>query len=1048
MPSSSFARSIASLDDDDIIACTGAAVWARGLAAYRAGKVVETKWEDGDRLVGRVRDGALTYKTRIVPQPARPGISCACPIGVDCAHGVATVIACREDLRGRALAEEAPWKRALATMIGTAASGGEPLGLLVDAHDPSAPIWLKPLRRGTRTAWTDKRAGWPDLTNTRWESVTEGINPTHLSLMREAYRRSREGGAWRSRGEVSLESLGDGAFDWLRRLQRAGVALWAGMDPLTPLELEHTTWDVDLDASLGPDALTLRAVARDGDRVERLPRIAVEPRLLVSKGGTALARVNGVSLLDALPEGGAVDVPVADLAEFRASWLPGLRRRAHVVSLDSTFADVEGARAAIVATVRLEGGDRVAVRWWAEYDFGAAPSRVPLAGAMASDPGLASRAERIDALGAPLSGDGLWRPVPSTARIPAWRAPAFLDAAVGALADAGVVWDIADEVRRIRVDDDGMRVTAVVDDSGTDWFGLRLEVTVAGAAIAMEDVLAALARGEDHVLVDGTWVALDGERVERLRALLAEAAVLTDSDAGSPRISAAQAGLWGALSESADHVRASERWRRAVGLLLDGTDGPSGAGLAVSPALTARLRPYQRAGHDWLTARAGAGLGGVLADDMGLGKTVQLLSAVHSLRDADPEAPPVLVVAPTSVLGAWEEEARRFAPDLDARVVAGTARRRGTSVAEECAGAHLVITSYTIARLEAGQWAAQEFSGLVVDEAQTVKNPRTAVHAALAAVRAPWCFAVTGTPVENSVADLWSVLALACPGLLPRWEVFNERIRKPVESGRDPAALDRLRRLIAPFVLRRTKEEVAPDLPDKVETLARVELGEEHRHIYEQHLTRERARALSLMEDFPRNRMDVLASITRLRQLALDPALVDGAYAHVGSAKTEYLVGQLVQIVPRGHQALVFSQFTSFLARIRRALERRGITVAQLDGATRGRARVIERFRSGAASVFLISLKAGGTGLTLTEADYVYVMDPWWNPAAEAQAVDRAHRIGQSKKVNVYRLVADDTIEAKVVELQDRKRRLVSKVVDGAAAGASLGAEDLRALLE
>lgn len=258
----------------------------------------------------------------------------------------------------------------------------------------------------------------------------------------------------------------------------------------------------------------------------------------------------------------------------------------------------------------------------------------------------------------------------------------------------------------------------------------------------------------------------------------------------------------------------------------------------------------------------------------------------------------------------------------------------------------------------------------------------------------------------------------------------------------------RLTSYVAPFILRRTKEEVATDLPDKIVDVVRVDLGKEHRHIYDQYLTRERARILDLLADPEANRISVLASMTRLRQLALDPALVDESYAHVGSAKVEYVADRLDEIVPGGHRALVFSQFTSFLARIRRVLERRGISVVQLDGSTRNREEVVERFRSGQASVFLISLKAGGSGLTLTEADYVYVMDPWWNPAAEEQAIDRAHRIGQTKKVNVYRLVATDTIEAKVVELQDRKRRLISSVMSGTGAGASLSVADLRGLLD
>ena len=226
----------------------------------------------------------------------------------------------------------------------------------------------------------------------------------------------------------------------------------------------------------------------------------------------------------------------------------------------------------------------------------------------------------------------------------------------------------------------------------------------------------------------------------------------------------------------------------------------------------------------------------------------------------------------------------------------------------------------------------------------------------------------------------------------------------------------------------------------------RVELGKEHRRIYDQYLARERARILDLLAEPDANRMSVLASITRLRQLALDPALVEDSYAHVGSAKVEYVADRLDEIVPLGHRALIFSQFTSFLARIRHVLERRGVSVVQLDGSTRNREEGVERFRSGVSQVFLISLKAGGSGLTLTEADYVYIMDPWWNPAAEEQAIDRAHRIGQTKKVNVYRLVAADTIEAKVVELQDRKRRLISSVMNGTGS-APLSVADVRGLL-
>ena len=432
---------------------------------------------------------------------------------------------------------------------------------------------------------------------------------------------------------------------------------------------------------------------------------------------------------------------------------------------------------------------------------------------------------------------------------------------------------------------------------------------------------------------------------------------------------------------------------------------------------------------------------------MGLGKTVQILSAIAALRAAEVGSGPVLVVAPTSVVGVWAEQAATFTPGLRVRCVAETAARRGTTIREEAEACDIVVTSYTLVRLEAEQWREVALSGVVIDEAQAVKNPRTATYRALRDMDAPWRLAVSGTPIENSLGDLWSLLSLTCPGLLPPWEAFTQKVRRPIEGG-DPDMLARLTSYVAPFILRRTKEQVATDLPDKIVDVVRVDLGKDHRHIYDQYLARERARILDLLVDPDANRMSVLASITRLRQLALDPALVEESYIHVGSAKVEYVADRLDEIVPLGHRALIFSQFTSFLARIRHVLERRGVSVVQLDGSTRNRTEVIEHFRSGEAPVFLISLKAGGSGLTLTEADYVFVMDPWWNPAAEEQAIDRAHRIGQTKKVNVYRLVAADTIEAKVVELQDRKRRLISSVMNGTGASASLSAADLRGLLD
>jgi SNF2 family DNA or RNA helicase len=313
----------------------------------------------------------------------------------------------------------------------------------------------------------------------------------------------------------------------------------------------------------------------------------------------------------------------------------------------------------------------------------------------------------------------------------------------------------------------------------------------------------------------------------------------------------------------------------------------------------------------------------------------------------------------------------------------------------------------------------------------------------------PFTVAVTGTPLENSLMDLWALLSLTAPGLYPRPDVFTRTYRKPIESGARPELLDLLRRRIRPLMLRRTKEQVAIDLPPKQIQVLPVPHHPVHQHVYDQHLARERQRVLGLLDDPEANRVAILAALTRLRQLALDPALVDPAHAgKATAAKVEFLVEQLRELEAEGHRALVFSQFTGFLKVVEQALDAAGLRTCYLDGATTNRQQVVSGFREGDATAFLISLKAGGFGLTLTEADYVFVLDPWWNPAAEAQAIDRAHRIGQDKPVMVYRLVSAGTIEEKVVALQERKRDLFQRVVDeGGSLSGAVTAADVRDLL-
>ena len=595
---------------------------------------------------------------------------------------------------------------------------------------------------------------------------------------------------------------------------------------------------------------------------------------------------------------------------------------------------------------------------------------------------------------------------------------------------------------------------AVSPDRGaTDWFDLGIDVTIDGESVPFAQLFTALAQGADHlVLASGTWFRLDRPELEELRRLIEEARGLSaagDLRDGTLRLAPVHAGLWEELVALGVVREQSQAWERSAGALLALDPGRRLEAADVPAGVRATLRPYQVEGFAWLALLWDARLGGVLADDMGLGKTLQMLSLAERARAAgELDDAPLLVVAPTSVVSTWASEAATFTPELRVATVTQTAAKRGASLAEVAGGAHVVVTSYTLLRLEADDYAARGWSGLVLDEAQFVKNRASKVYQSVRRVPAPVRFVISGTPLENNLMDLWSLLSIAAPGLFADPVAFTQDYRKPIEGG-DTAQLARLQRRIRPLMLRRTKETVAADLPPKQEQVVSVTLSPAHRRLYDTRLHRERATILKLIDDLDRNRMTILRSLTVLRQLSLAPALVDPDHASTRSSKIDVLLEMVEDIVAGGHRALVFSQFTGFLRLVRDRLDAAGIGYAYLDGRTRDRQKRIEAFRTGDDPLFLISLKAGGFGLTLTEADYVFVLDPWWNPAAEAQAVDRTHRIGQDKHVHVYRLVAADTIEEKVLALQERKRDLFRRVVgEGGDLSAPLSADDIRGLLQ
>ncbi|WP_049342912.1 SNF2-related protein [Rothia mucilaginosa] len=829
---------------------------------------------------------------------------------------------------------------------------------------------------------------------------------------------------------------------------------------------------------------------------------------------------------EALISAGTVEIPAAERPAFQRDFLPALSRSVPALTPDPVLAlpAVTPPRLVLELTFDEEVRHDAQLGWHWEYPlnpFEADPEhesgvqRLPVFGYPGEEGGEV-RDERFEAR-VLRSVRSVLAAHPALAsleerRVEGWETRELLSAVLPKLRRISAV--------RVRFNGtppefveatDALIEVTVTEGNSRDWFGLGIAVKVNNWTVPFAQIFEALDRGADRILLgNGTYFSLRRPEFKTLRTLIAEAREL-DEAGGELRINRHQAGLFSELESLAASVQTTRRWDEQVRSLLalveasearetdpaDGADKPVAShdthdkrnnGGVVRPnlnqeypvpaGLRATLRPYQVEGYRWLTFLYEHRMGGILADDMGLGKTVQALALLaHAIEEhraaserttergesVEPFAP-FLVVAPTSVISNWAAEAERFLPR--AKVVTITETTAGkTPLAERVAGAHLVLTSYTLLRMDedayvsyAAGLGSEEGPGtpgwgaLLLDEAQFVKNTGTRAWSIARAMPARTKIAMTGTPLENNLMELWALLAIVADGLFPSARAFRDLYARPAESGEDPAhaaaTTARLRRRIRPLMLRRTKELVAAELPAKNDVRVNLPLAPGHRRIYDTHLQRERQKVLGLLEDMDKNRFTIFQSLTLLRRLALDAALIDpDAYEGVTSAKREYLVERLPELLAGGHRVLVFSQFTGYLKSIARALSEKGIDHLYLDGSTRNRAEVIEAFRAGAAPVFLISLKAGGFGLNLTEADHVFIMDPWWNPAAEQQAVDRIHRIGQEREVHVYRLVAEGTIEEKVMQLKASKAALFDAVVgEGEFASAAVTAEDVREL--
>ena len=590
-------------------------------------------------------------------------------------------------------------------------------------------------------------------------------------------------------------------------------------------------------------------------------------------------------------------------------------------------------------------------------------------------------------------------------------------------------WEVEAEGKRYRAADRrDVKVT-----SGVDWFELSGAVQFGDQTASLPRLLAALRRKENTVLLDdGTLGVLPAEWLQRFATIASAAHMHDDQDV--LRFTHAQTGLLDALLATLPEASFDETFARIRSELatfdrIEPADPPS--------TFTGTLRQYQREGVGWMLFLERFGLGGCLADDMGLGKTVQVL-ALLDRRRAD-EQGPSLVVVPRSLIFNWASEAARFAPELRIRDYTGASR---TKEPLDPADFDLLLTTYGTLRRDVPRLREIEFDYIVLDESQAIKNANTASAKAARLLRGNNRLALSGTPIENRIDELWSLFDFLNPGMLGSSAAFRQ-----LKTNENRAMLAQS---IKPFILRRTKEMVAPELPPRLEQTLIVELDTEQRALYNELRDHYRRNLLGPKEKTEEpTKFEVLEALLRLRQAALHPALIDPKHSAQASAKLDMLESQLQDIVAEGHRALVFSQFTTFLSLVRQRLDKQEIAYEYLDGRTTDRQERVQRFQSDSSiPVFLISLRAGGYGLNLTAADYVFVLDPWWNPAVENQAIDRAHRIGQERPVFAMRLIARDTVEEKVLELQQKKRELVDAIIgEDSGALASIGREELEILL-
>lgn len=1080
-------------DEDYLRDRFGTVTYRRGENFAARGYVLNIHAADND-ITARVKgEGNRVYETVVTMVDDDPLViasTCACPLRKDCKHVVGLLCAAhqtREDeAEGAPAAASMGWRELLQRSIDDLDKSRNDTPLRMGLHfhvqenDLGVRVQLTPTSAGETGAFVANSVSWHDITK---NYLPLPISPEQRDVFEEIYtvfslQLAQNGDFSPAHSSpMYVDLLGPRVWRLLREAQRVGIELVPTRSG--PVDIEFITEPVRVQLDVRqpqPDGATLVSAQFSAPHQpfeplanQRLSILGDPPH-----GVVGLNRRSHGDILVLAEIADGVPTPLARMVENKrtlavppegrddllTAYLPMLSRQVTLVSSDDSV-EPPHVPAPHLAVEVAYPNQRAHVQFKLRYALPHAPVDFDITSSVPEDSITFRDAESEQKfVSSALGVVPAWLTNETSHDTRSLRGDTHLSVAQTVL----FVSDVLPALRAL----DGVEIiegsaappyqrateplTVVLGADGKgghhgDWFDLSISVRIGNDEVPLADLIKALSADDEAMVLDsGVWFELNTPELESLRRIVNEARELIDLEAGRLRLNVFQPDLWQELvAEGVIDTQAAD-WMRTIRQLVGIEKVPIPD---LPDSIDAELRPYQAEGYAWLSFLWDNDLGGVLADDMGLGKTLQTLAVLQRAREQKSLNGPVLVIAPTSVVSAWVTEATKFAPSLTVAPIISTQKKRGTTLTDEIKGADLVVTSYTLMRLEAEDYQTVQWGAMILDEAQFIKNRQSQTYLSIRRIPAQFRLAITGTPLENSLMDLWSILSFATPGVFPDPANFDATFRRPIEAGTHPELVHKLRRRIKPFMLRRTKDEVAQDLPPKQEQYLSVDLSAEHRDVYDTYLQRERQRVLGLLDDMGRNRIQILRALTTLRMLALDPGLVDEEHAEVGSAKLDAMIEHLASVIAEGHRALIFSQFTSFLKLVRGRLREAGIAHSYLDGGTRDRASVVEEFTTGENPVFVISLKAGGFGLTLTEADYVYVLDPWWNPAVENQAIDRTHRIGQNKTVMVYRMVSSSTIEEKVIALQERKRQLFDQIVDeGSMLSSVLTADDVRGLFE